>query len=113
MAICFHKKAKKAESLAEAIRADYSVRAVSVQVDVADIASVFRLRDSVKADLGDADILMNAAMADDAATSVLAMNEQACLSMFQSCVMHSVHMGGYKTAEHGSAFRLSLYSALF
>lgn len=92
VAICFHKNAEKAGSLAEAIRADYGVRAISVQVDVADIASVFRLRDSVKADLGDADILVNAAVADDPASSVLAMDEQSCVSMFQSCVMHSVHM---------------------
>lgn len=92
VAICFHKNTEKAGSLAEAIRADYGVRAISVQVDVADIASVFRLRDSVKADLGDADILVNAAVADDPASAVLAMDEQSCVSMFQSCVMHSVHM---------------------
>ena len=70
--ICVHYNGSKdkAEKVAQEIRA-MGRRAMVAQADVGDLASVLKMRDAVEAELGQADIIVNNAVAQYKWTSVL------------------------------------------
>ncbi len=91
IAIHYHHSQTKAEALLEEIKAK-GVRAMTVQGDVGDAASVKAMRQSVAATLGDPDIIVNNAVVQYQWTTVM---EQAIVdyeSQFRSCVLQNVLM---------------------
>lgn len=91
--ICVHYNGSKdkAEKVAQEIRA-MGRRAMVAQADVGDLASVLKMRDAVEAELGQADIIVNNAVAQYKWTSVLEQDEKDFDSQYRSCVLHNVHM---------------------
>ncbi len=91
--ICVHYNGSKdkAEKVAQEIRA-MGRRAMVAQADVGDFASVLKMRDAVEAELGQADIIVNNAVAQYKWTSVLEQDEKDFDSQYRSCVLHNVHM---------------------
>jgi len=59
VAVHYHSKKEKAEQLAADLRNQYGVRAIAVQADVSDRASVSRLFDAVDDALGSLELLVN------------------------------------------------------
>ena len=59
VAVHYHNKKEKAEQLAAGLRNQYGVRAIAVQADVSDRASVSRLFDAVDDALGSLELLVN------------------------------------------------------
>ena len=59
VAVHYHSKKEKAEQLAAGLRNQYGVRAIAVQADVSDRASVSRLFDAVDDALGSLELLVN------------------------------------------------------
>ena len=82
---------RKAERICADIEAT-GVRAVPVQADVTDFDSVLALRDTVRAELGDADIIVNNAVIQYEWVHVLDQAPEDYESQFRSCVLHNVHM---------------------
>ena len=74
--ICVHYNGSKdkAEKVAQEIRA-MGRRAMVAQADVGDLASVLKMRDAVEAELGQADIIVNNAVAQYKWTSVLEQDD--------------------------------------
>ena len=91
--ICVHYNGSKdkAEKVAQEIRA-MGRRAMAAQANVGDLASVLKMRDAVEAELGQADIIVNNAVAQYKWTSVLEQDEKDFDSQYRSCVLHNVHM---------------------
>ena len=91
VAVHFHQNREKAEGvLQQIIRA--GGRAMIVQADVTDAASVQRMKAAVAAELGDPDIVVNNAVIQYKWTSVLQQDEADYESQFRSCVLHNVLM---------------------
>ena len=67
-------------------------RAITVQADVTDKASVLVLRDAVVEQLGVAEIIVNNAVSQSPWTSVLEQSVESYESQFQSSVLHNVLM---------------------
>ncbi|MDA0322080.1 MAG: SDR family oxidoreductase [Verrucomicrobia bacterium] len=69
-----------------------SGRAIAVQADVTDQASVLAMRDSIGAQLGTADIIVNNAVHQYDWTSVLEQDPADYESQFRTCTLHNVLM---------------------
>ncbi len=67
-------------------------RALAVQADVGELDSVLALRDAVTAALGDADIIVNSAVAQFQWRSVLEQAPADYEGQFRTSVLHNVHM---------------------
>ncbi len=91
VAVHYHVSRDRAEEVAAQVRA-LGVRAVSVQADVTDEASVRAMRDVVQRELGAPDILVNNAVAQYAWASVLEQPPADYEGQFRSCVLHNLLM---------------------
>jgi len=91
VAIHYFSGKAKAESLAEEIRAT-GRRAMTVGGDVGAAADVEAMRDAVKAELGEADIIVNNAVVQYKWTTVLEQAVEDYESQFRSCVLQNVLM---------------------
>ncbi len=105
VAIHYMQNADKAAELKAEIEG-MGRRAVTIQADVTDQASVLALRDQVAQGLGVADVIVNNAVSQSAWTSVLEQSPEAYESQFQSSVLHNVLMAqafvpGMIDAGHG------------
>ncbi len=67
-------------------------RAVAVQADVTDKASVEALRDTITQHLGTAQIIVNNAVSQSPWKSILEQSVDSYQSQFESCVLHNVLM---------------------
>jgi 3-oxoacyl-[acyl-carrier protein] reductase len=100
VALHYHKNKDKADGMVFAMNArllkndpwpDHG-RAIAVQADITDEDSVNAMRDKIKAELGDPDIVVNNAVIQYVWTSVLEQELTDFQSQFDSCVKHSVLM---------------------
>jgi 3-oxoacyl-[acyl-carrier protein] reductase len=80
-----------AEQLADELR-EMGRRAFAVQADVTKAAEVERLRDETARQLGNADIIVDNAVAQYPWKSVLEQPLEDYVSQFESCVLHNVLM---------------------
>lgn len=67
-------------------------RAIAVQADITDLASVMSMRDSIASQIGEPDIIVNNAVIQYQWTNVLEQALEAYESQFRSCVLHNVNM---------------------
>ena len=91
VAIHYHTSREKAEKLLAEIR-QIGVRAMTVQADVTDEASVLAMREVVAAKLGSPDILVNNAVIQYDWKSILDQPVADFESQFRSCVLQTVLM---------------------
>ena len=91
VALHYHQNADMAATLQAEISGT-GRRAVAVQADVTDKASVLRLRDAVTSALGAAGIVVNNAVAQYDWTSVLEQSPEDYEGQFRSSVLHNVLM---------------------
>ena len=91
VALHYYSNAEKAEAVKDDIVAAGG-KAMTVQADVSDKDSVFAMRDTVKAELGDADIIVNNAVQQYDWVNVLEQDEADFQSQFDTCVMHNLLM---------------------
>lgn len=91
VALHYYKNEVKAMAVKEEIVASGG-RAIVVQADISDKAAVFAMRDTVKAELGDADIIVNNAVHQYKWVSVLEQDEVDYQSQFDTCVIHNLLM---------------------
>ena len=91
VAVHYHTRKELAEKFAKEIRA-MGRRAMIVQADVGDAASVAAMHQAVVADLGDADIVVTNAVAQYKWTTVLEQGVEDYESQFRSCVLQNVLM---------------------
>ena len=91
VAINYLKSADMAEQLCAEITA-MGRRALTVQADVTDVASVLAMRDAVTSELGAADIIVNNAVIQYDWKGVLEQSPADYESQFRSCVLHNVLM---------------------
>jgi 3-oxoacyl-[acyl-carrier protein] reductase len=91
VAIHYLQNADKAASLKAEVEG-MGRRAIAVQADVSDRASVFALRDAVADHLGVATIIVNNAVSPSPWTSVLEQSVESYEKQFQSSVLHNVLM---------------------
>ena len=91
VALHYHGNRQQAEALAEEIRR-LGRKAVVVQGDVGDLASVRSMGAAVEAALGMPDIVVANAVAQYAWTTVLEQDSADYESQFRSCVLQGVHL---------------------
>lgn len=91
VAIHYHRNEAQALALCAELRAQGRAAAV-FQADVTEEASVLRLRDAVREQLGDPHILVNNAVIQYAWTSVLEQSIEDFEGQFRSTVLHNVFM---------------------
>ena len=91
VAVHYHRNQAQAEEVAAQVR-DLGVRALPVQADVTDEASVRAMRDSVRKALGAPDIIVNNAVAQYPWVSVLEQKPEDYEGQFRSCVLHNLLM---------------------
>ena len=91
VALHYYKNEAKAETVKDEIVAGGG-KAITVQADIGDKASVFAMRDRVQAEFGDADIIVNNAVHQYKWVSVLDQDETDYQSQFDTCVIHNVLM---------------------
>lgn len=91
VAVHYHRNQDMARTLAGQIEA-LGRRAVPVQADIADAASVQRMADDVIARLGAPQIVINCAVSQYQWTSVLEQDERDYVDQFNTCVLHAVLM---------------------
>jgi len=91
VAINYLKSADMAAQLQAEITA-MGRRALTVQADVTDAASVLAMRDAVTSELGAADIIVNNAVIQYDWKGVLEQSPADYESQFRSCVLHNVLM---------------------
>ncbi len=91
VAVHYHRNRDKAEEVAAQIRA-LGVRALPVQADVTEEASVRAMRDAIHQSLGAPDILVNNAVAQYQWVSVLEQKIDDYEGQFRSCVLHNLLM---------------------
>ncbi|MFH1006079.1 MAG: SDR family oxidoreductase [Candidatus Latescibacterota bacterium] len=89
VAVHFFRGRQRAETVVDEIVATCG-RAVAVQADISDQASVMAMRDTVTAELGGADIIVNAAVQRYSWTSVLEQNLADYEGQFRTCTLHNV-----------------------
>jgi 3-oxoacyl-[acyl-carrier protein] reductase len=89
VAVCYNSNVTMADSLVNEIRS-MGRRAFPVQADITSEDSINQMRDKVKAELGDADIVVNNAVIQYEWKSILEQSPEDFKSQFDSCVMHSV-----------------------
>ena len=91
VALHYYKSEAKAVAVKEEVVAGGG-KAMTVQADVGDKDSVLAMREAVKAELGDADIIVNNAVHQYKWVSVLDQDEEDYQSQFDTCVMHNLLM---------------------
>lgn len=91
VAIHYHRSHDKAQALLAQVQA-LGVRGMIVSADVGDAASVRAMHEAVVAGLGEADIIVNNAVAQYNWKSVLEQDVADYESQFRSCVLHNVLM---------------------
>ena len=91
VAIHYHRNAGMAAALKSEVEG-MGRRAVMVQADVTDKASVLALRDAVVQSLGTADVIVNNAVIQYSPTSVLEQSPDDYEGQFRSSVLHNVLM---------------------
>ena len=91
VALHYNKNEAKAVAVKEEVVAGGG-KAMTVQADVGDKDSVLAMREAVKAELGDADIIVNNAVHQYKWVSVLDQDEEDYQSQFDTCVMHNLLM---------------------
>jgi 3-oxoacyl-[acyl-carrier protein] reductase len=92
VAINYLKNAEMAGKLVGEVKAG-GRRAVAVQADVTDAKAIHAMRDTVARELGDADIIVNNAVAQiHPWKTVLESSESDYESQFRSCTLHNVLM---------------------
>ena len=89
--IHYFRGADRAEKLLQEVRA-LGVRAMTVQADVTDEASVLAMRDAVAAELGEPDILVNNAVSQYEWATILKQPVADYEDQFRSCVLQTVLM---------------------
>ena len=89
--IHYHQNAAQANALLDELRG-LNVPAMTVQADVTREADVMRMRDTVAAELGPPDIIVNNAVIQYDWTSALEQPLEDFESQFRSCVMHNLLM---------------------
>ena len=85
----------KNKELADTLTAEITAmgnRAIAVQADITDQASINKMRDEIKAKLGDADIVVNNAVSQYTWTTILEQNVNDFGNQFESCTMQNVYM---------------------
>ena len=83
------------EAMARQLQEELAVlgrRGLPVQADITDVVSVTALRDTVRAEMGTASIIVNNAVIQYDWTSVLQQSPADYESQFRSCVLHNVLM---------------------
>lgn len=91
VAVHYHRNADMAQRLVGEIR-EMGPRAIAVQADVTDRASVVAMRDEVSARLGIADIIVNNAVAQYSWKPVLEQSAEDYEGQFRSTVLQNVFM---------------------
>ena len=91
VAVHYHRNAAMAEELAAQIRG-MGCRALPVQADVGDLASVLAMRDAVRQGLGDPEVVVTNAVGQYEWTSVLEQSNADYETEFRTCVLHNVNM---------------------
>jgi len=91
VAVHYHKNEAKAQELVRELE-DEGCRALPVQADVTGADDVLRMRDTVTAAFGAADIIVNNAVSQYQWTTVLEQSAADYESQFRSCVLHNVLM---------------------
>ena len=91
VAIAYRGSREMALSLEKEIRA-MGRKALAVQVDVSDLASVSAMEQAIAEKLGKADIVVAAAVEQYSWTSVLQQDNSDFESQFRTCVLHNVNM---------------------
>ena len=91
VALHYYRNEDKARTTASEVNAAGG-NAMIVQADVSDKDSVNAMRDTVRAELGPADIIVNNAVQQYEWTSVLEQEEADYESQFQTCVLHNLLM---------------------
>lgn len=91
VAVHYHKNESKAQELVRELE-DEGCRALPVQADVSVADDVLRMRDTVTAAFGAADIIVNNAVSQYQWTTVLEQSAADYESQFRSCVLHNVLM---------------------
>ena len=89
VAVCYYNNKAQSDLLVNEIKS-MGCRCVPVQADITDEISVNKMRDEVKAALGDADIVVNNAVIQYEWKSILEQSPADFCSQFNSCVMQSV-----------------------
>jgi len=92
IAVNYLQNKAKAEELVQELTRDYNVRAIAVQADVTDEASVNAMRDTTVQNLGAPDIVVNNAVIQYKWVTILEQDLRDFQSQFDSCVMHNVLM---------------------
>ena len=94
IAVHYLKNKEKADEIIKEITesTSNSVRAIAVQADITDEKSVNLMRDKIKKELGDPDIVVNNAVIQYQWVSVLEQDLADFQSQFDSCVKHNVLM---------------------
>jgi len=87
--ICYNKNKETADILEKEIKT-LNCRALKVQTDITDESSVNRMRDIIKTEIGDVDIVINNAVIQYKWKSILEQNPEDFQSQFASCVMQNV-----------------------
>lgn len=91
VAVNYHQNREMADQLCSELR-NMGRRTMAIQADVTDRDSVFAMRDAVRAELGDPQIIVNNAVIQYDWTSVLEQGLEDYESQFRSCVLHNVLM---------------------
>ena len=92
VAVHYLKSREKADEIVKEITDLYSIRAIAVAADITDENSVNSMRDKIKKELGNPDIVVNNAVIQYTWTSVLEQSLEDFQSQFDSCVKHNVLM---------------------
>ncbi len=91
IAIHYHQNRAQAEQVRREVE-ELGVRAMAVQADIADAASVNAMRDAIEAVLGAPQIVVNNAVSQYAWTTVLEQPVADYEDQFRSCVLQNVLM---------------------
>jgi 3-oxoacyl-[acyl-carrier protein] reductase len=91
VAIHYHKNEQRAIDLAAEVQS-MDRKAVIVQADITNEASVLEMRDQIAASLGTSDIIVNNAVIQYGWTSVLNQKMEDFEGQFRSCVLHNLFM---------------------
>ena len=91
VAVHYLRSGAMAEKLCKEVTAT-GLRAMTVQADVRELTSVMAMRDLIRSQLGDPDIIVNNAVSQYKWVSVLEQAPADYEDQFRTCVLHNVHM---------------------
>ncbi|MCL2816672.1 MAG: SDR family oxidoreductase [Oscillospiraceae bacterium] len=92
VAVHYFQNKQKADELVKEIMESSGVRAIAAQADITDENSVNLMRDKIKQELGDPDIVVNNAVMQYSWKLILEQDLEDFQSQFDSCVKHGVLM---------------------